>query len=184
MNEKFSPSKRVPLKSYAHYEDAPRGEWFLISNAERGLYGYRWHKAGGINDMYFSRRVIDSRDDYAFNGVPVLDIHLFADIARFLSGKFGPDDVEEPCDEFGNVFAWSYKDIPESTDYEAIGALADWMFCYRDSKGVFFDAEMGEPPESDKIPIFYYEEFEDVVRFLAGKDGLTPPAEGEGGLTR
>lgn len=69
MNEKSSPSNRAPLKSYAHSEDAPRGEWFLISNAKGGLYGYRWHEDGSP-DLYISRRITEGREEHEFDEIP------------------------------------------------------------------------------------------------------------------
>ncbi len=137
MNEKFSPSQKAPLKSYAHYEDAPRGEWFLISNAKGGLYGYRWHEEGAT-DMYLTREVIDSRDEWDFNGVTNCELEFLPSLSRFLSGEHGIDgEPKWRDDEDGHPCFWSYKDCPSNSGCRVIGDTGGELKAYRNAHGVY-----------------------------------------------
>lgn len=183
MNEKYSPSKRVPLKSYAHYEDAPCGAWFLISNAKGGLYGDWW--PDDDDEIYITRKVIESKDEHAFNGVPSFDVWLLPGIARFLSGKSGFDTPMRMKLEEGHPCYGSLEGFPLG-EWHTIAFTGGCVASYRFPEGVFLaDGAWyptgechGPPPE----PLFYPEEYEDVVRFFAGKAGVE--AFEEGGLAR
>lgn len=179
MNEKSSPSNTVPLKSYAHSEDAPHGEWFLISNAKGGLYGYRWHEEDAT-DMYLTREVIDSRDEWEFNGVTNCELEFLPSLSRFLSGEHGIDgEPKWRDDEDGHPCFWSYKDFPSNSGCRVIGDTGGELKAYRNAHGVYLVDEFKldkfsilEADEDPKDPpTFYYEELDDVVRFFAGMEG-------------
>ena len=185
MNEKSSPSNTAPLKSSAHSEDAPHGEWFLISNAKGGLYGYRW--PDGDDEMYITRRVIECKDDHAFNGVPSFEDWLLPGIAKFLSGAYGFDTPSRIGFEDGHPCYGSLEGFPLGEWY-TIAFTGGCVACYRFPEGVFLADGAWYPTGEDNgpppAPLFYPEEYQDVIQFFVGSGGLESLDEGEGGLVR
>jgi len=176
------------LKSYAHYEDAPRGEWFLISNAKGGLYGYRWHEEGSP-DLYISRKITEGREDHEFDEIPSIEEGTLRGLARFLSGNYrvSEDHVvlrgrgASVMDDGFPCFR-SYTDIPadrQDDGWYTISGVGGGLCCHRGRLGIYIAEEPPDAWGEDRMaddcnpdPTFYYVELYEVVRFLGGKDAV------------
>jgi hypothetical protein len=188
MNEKSSPSNRAPLKKYEHYEDVPRGEWFIISEIRDPLYGYRWHE-GGSPDLYISRKITEGREEHEFDDIPSIEEGTLRGLARFLSGNYRVSEdyrvfrgrAASAMDDGFPCFR-SYTDIPadgQDDGWYTISGVGGGLCCHRGRLGVYIAEEppdaWGEGRMADDCnpdPTFYYMELYDVVRFFGGKDAV------------
>jgi len=173
------------FKKYSYHADVPCGEWVLISNARGGLYGYRWPDCD--DEIYITRAVFNRQDEAAFNGQIMFDDDMLPGMAKFLSGKYGFDSPGKLDFDGGHPCYGSHEDVPLDSWYMS-AFNGGCISCYRFPDGIllvdnaFYPAgeDHGPPPE----PLFYLEEYPDVIRFFAGKDGLEALDEVEGGLAR
>jgi hypothetical protein len=186
MNEKSSPSNRAPLKKYEHYEDVPRGEWFIISDIYGPLYGYRWHEDGSP-DLYISRKITEGREEHEFGDIPSIEEGTLRGLARFLSGNYrvSEDHVvfrgrgASVMDDGFPCFR-SYTDIPadgQDDGWYTISGVGGGLCCHRGRLGIYIAEEppdaWGEGRMADDCnpdPTFYYMELHDVVRLFGGRD--------------
>ena len=171
------------LKKYDRHDEMPLDEWVIISNARGGLYG---HREAGREEIYISREVVDVQDDDDYGKMIAFEDFQIPGIAKFLSGKYGFNTPDKMDDDDGHPCYGSLEDMNPGSWYTIAftsGCVCGYLF---PGGGVFLadgawypTGELHGPPPS---PLFYPEEYEDVIRFFAGKAGLE--AFEEGGLAR
>lgn len=172
------------LKKYENYEDVPLGEWVLVSNARGGLYGHREDD----DEIFICREVVDVQDDAEYHKLLAFEDWQLAGMAKFLSGKYGFDTPDKMGDDDGHPCYGSLEDAPPGS-WWTIAFTGGCIACYRFPDGGVFLADgawypTGELHGPPPAPLFYPEEYRDVIQFFAGSGGLGSLDEVEGGLVR
>lgn len=155
-------------KLFRHFEDTPFDHWVTVSNTSGGLFGFR-HEDG----------LSLTRELPAYGRPPFHEpFYLeedFQSIVKFLEEKTGSIGLRGPVDEDGHPCFLHYKDAPFN-QWVAISESEVGVFCYRHVDGLTVGSdssfEVGSWYDPPKRPLFHYEELDELVRFLAGKEGV------------